>query len=528
MRRFVVAIATIISVGLVASACGFTVDEAAAEDASAPATATAAVNVMDPSVVHDIAVAFDEDAYDAMIDTYAATEDKEWIEATVMIDGVTYEQVGLRLKGNSSLRGLGDDRAGEASTVSADDPSGLPWLIRFDKYVEGQNHDGLYDVVIRSNNTETSLNEAVALDLLELAGLASQDAIAVAFSVNGSESTLRLAIEHPDDVWMDDNFADDGALYKAESTGDYSYRGDDPEAYDEVFDQEAGKDNEDLTPLIEFLDFINNTDDATFNAELADHLDIESFATYLAMQDLIDNFDDINGPGNNSYLYYDSETGIFTVVAWDHNLAFGVRNNDAFGPGGAAAAVPEWLLPAVPAEHLGAIPVVDNPMVPVSSLLPEDHLRVNCLRRDSRWADRADRASKQTSSSTGSWRTPNSRRSTTQRSSNSTRRSTKAALPPRCSQRGRRSWRRRILSPATQSPRSPVRWPRTSAAKGDRRRSMPVPPEVTRRCRARLAHGRRGCVPSHAPHRPNVRRWRDWFPDRCAGRRSLAVCRRRR
>ncbi|MGB5565935.1 MAG: CotH kinase family protein, partial [Acidimicrobiia bacterium] len=270
---------------------------------------------------------------DAMIDAYAATKDKEWIEATVMIDGVTYEQVGLRLKGNSSLRGLGDDRAGGASTVSADDPSGLPWLIRFDKYVEGQNHEGLYDVVIRSNNTETSLNEAVALDLLELAGLASQNAIAVAFSVNGSESKIRLAIEHPDDVWMDDNFADDGALYKAESTGDYSYRGDDPEAYDEVFDQEAGKDNEDLTPLIEFLDFINNADGATFNAELADHLDIESFATYLAMQELIDNFDDINGPGNNSYLYYGSETGIFTVVAWDHNLAFGVRNNDAFGPG---------------------------------------------------------------------------------------------------------------------------------------------------------------------------------------------------
>ncbi|MGB5185637.1 MAG: CotH kinase family protein, partial [Acidimicrobiia bacterium] len=337
LRRLVAAIATIISVGLVASACGFTADEAAAGDVAAPATATADVSVMDPSVVHDITVSFDEDAYDAMIDTYAAAGDKEWIEATVMIDGVTYEQVGLRLKGNSSLRGLGNDRAGEAGTLSADDPSGLPWLIRFDKYVEGQNHEGLYDVVIRSNNTETSLNEAVALDLLELAGLASQNAIAVAFSVNGSESTLRLAIEHPDDVWMDDNFADDGALYKAESTGDYSYRGDDPEAYDEVFDQEAGKDNEDLTPLIEFLDFINNTDDATFNAELADHLDIESFATYLAMQDLIDNFDDINGPGNNSYLYYDSDTEVFTVVAWDHNLAFGVRNNDAFGPGGAAA-----------------------------------------------------------------------------------------------------------------------------------------------------------------------------------------------
>ncbi|MGB9357685.1 MAG: CotH kinase family protein [Acidimicrobiia bacterium] len=334
LRRLVAAITMIISVGLVASSCAFATDEASAELAAPSATSTIDGGVLDSSVVHEIVVTFDEDAYDAMIETYSATGDKEWIEATATIDGVTLEQVGLRLKGNSSLRGLGTDSGAQGATVSADDPAGLPWLIRFDKYVDGQDYDGLYDLVVRSNNTETSLNEAVALDLLELAGLASQDAIAVSFSVNGSEPALRLVIEHPDDVWIEDNFEDDGALYKAESTGDYSYRGDDPDSYDEVFDQEAGKDNEDLTPLIEFLDFINNSNDATFNAELADHLDVESFATYLAIQDLIDNFDDINGPGNNSYLYYDSETEAFTVVAWDHNLAFGVQNNDGFRAGG--------------------------------------------------------------------------------------------------------------------------------------------------------------------------------------------------
>ena len=130
---------------------------------------------------------------------------------------------------------------------------------------------------------------------------------AVRFSVNGSEAVLRLVIENPDDLWMADNFDIGGALYKAESTGDYSYRGDDPDSYDEVFDQEAGKDNADLTPLIEFLDFINNSDDATFNAELSKRLDVDSFATYLAMEELMANFDDIDGPGNNSYLYYDTQ-----------------------------------------------------------------------------------------------------------------------------------------------------------------------------------------------------------------------------
>lgn len=98
--------------------------------------------------------------------------------------------------------------------------------------------------MIRANNSDTSLNEAVALDLLEEAGLASQEAVATSFSVNGSTAVLRLAIEHPDDD--------------------------------------------------------------RFTAELPERLDVEAFATYLAMMDLIGNSDDIDGPGNNAYLWWDA------------------------------------------------------------------------------------------------------------------------------------------------------------------------------------------------------------------------------
>jgi spore coat protein CotH len=289
----------------------------------------AGAELFDSSTIHEIMVSYGQADYDAMIDTYKTSGVKDWIDATVTIDGVTYQNVGMRLKGNSSIRGLreggsgGGPAGGPGGDSSADEPEGLPWLIRLDRNVEGQNHDGIVDLVVRSNTTETSLNEAVSLELLRQAGLASQRAIAVKFSVNGSDAVLRLATELPDDQWMAENLDSSGALYKAESTGDYSYRGDDPTSYEDVFDQEAGKDNADLTPLIEFLDFINRADDATFNAELPDRLDIESFATYLAMEQLIGNFDDIDGPGNNSYLYYEPGTGMFTVVPWDHNLAFG-------------------------------------------------------------------------------------------------------------------------------------------------------------------------------------------------------------
>ena len=247
--------------------------------------------------------------------------------------------LGLRSDpGTGALDGRGGD-------ISADEPEGLPWLVRLDKFVDGQNHDGVKELVVRSNISETALNEAVATELLELAELASQKAIAARFSVNDSEAVLRLVIEHPDDMWMAANFSAGGALYKAESTGDYSYRGSDPSSYDEVFDQEAGKKNADLTPLIDFLDFINNTDDTTFYSTLADRLDVESFATYLAMEEMLGNFDDIDGPGNNSYLYYDPATDRFTVVAWDHNLAFGGMGEMGGNAPGADRVAPDSVAP---------------------------------------------------------------------------------------------------------------------------------------------------------------------------------------
>ena len=42
-----------------------------------------------------------------MIETYQESGDKDWLEATVTIDGETYENVGMRLKGNSSIMALG-------------------------------------------------------------------------------------------------------------------------------------------------------------------------------------------------------------------------------------------------------------------------------------------------------------------------------------------------------------------------------------------------------------------------------------
>lgn len=327
MTRRRTAIAATVTVLALGGGTVFALSFDGAEGASTSGVSTAVsevadgTGIWDAGALHDISVEVEEEAMAAMIDSYQETGDKDWIEATVTIDGTTLERVGLRLKGNSSLHGVTDDA----------DPADLPWLLRLDEYVDGQALDGWTDFVVRSNSSETALNEAVALDLLAEAGLASEHAIATSFAVNGGDAQLRLVVQALDEAWEDENFTTDGLLYKSEAGGDWTYRGTDPDSYTDIFDQETGDD--DLTPLIEFLDFLNNSTDEELEAELASKLDVEAFARYLAFEDLVGNDDDIDGPGNNSYLRYDAETGGFTVVAWDHNLAFGGMGRMG-GPGG--------------------------------------------------------------------------------------------------------------------------------------------------------------------------------------------------
>lgn len=310
-----------------ATACTAPTDNSASSTGAAVTADQASVasspEVWDSNDIHEFTITYDQDDYDSLVAAYLESGDKEWISATVTIDGETYQDAGLKLKGNSSLRGM--------TEADAASPQDLPWIINLDKFVDGQDHHGAEEFVIRSNTSQTALNEAVALDLLDAAGLAAEEAIAATVTMNGSDESLRLVVENPNTDWMERELGN-GYLWKAESGGTWDYVGEDQADYVDSFDQEGGDDN--YAPLIDFLDFINNADDDTFASDLSTWLDVDAFATYLAFQTLINNFDDIDGPGNNAYLYWDIEDQQMTVVNWDLNLAFGASNGGPMGGDG--------------------------------------------------------------------------------------------------------------------------------------------------------------------------------------------------
>ncbi|MER5458074.1 CotH kinase family protein [Micromonospora sp. NPDC002389] len=328
------------------------------------------VDLFDETVAHSITLVFRDADYQRMLDTFYAEGEKDYIEADLVVDGTSVPSVGIRLKGNSTLRSLsrngetpqggpggaapdgagpmppgadrdgagpvpdGADRDGAGPgpngggmsriSLQAEEPENLPWLVRFDEYVDGRRYQGHREISLRvagMGGGSTVLNEAVTLDLLGDAGEVAQEYSYTSFTVNDRPTTARLVVEHPDE-----NFTakvdGSGVLYKSLATGSFTDQGDDPTAYADDFKQITMKGSQDLQPVIDLVRWVENASDTDFDEQLADRVDVESFARYVAWQNLLLNFDDMSGPGRNYYLWYDLTSKKFTVVGWDYNLTF--------------------------------------------------------------------------------------------------------------------------------------------------------------------------------------------------------------
>jgi spore coat protein CotH len=358
------------------------------------------VALFDESIVHTIQILISNEDYQQMITTYQETDEKDYFQADVIIDGVRMSNVGLRLKGNASLRAAlggtgGDGMAGrgqfnpedmpgfgQAGDLPQFDPENMPgfggdgampqfdpenmpdpgqrgaapggWarpegvqpqapaggmferggggmgdntqiplLIKFDEFISGQTYQGYARLAIRSSGISydaSMLQEPITNYVFRLAGLPATLTAYAGIQINEEAEQLFTISEVIDETFLESYFANpEGVLYKAELNATMSYQGEDPSAYANSFTQETRENEADMAPLIAFLRFLDESDDASFASQLPDYLDVESFATYLAVNNLLVNTDSMAGMGNNFYFYYDDISGRMTVLYWDGN-----------------------------------------------------------------------------------------------------------------------------------------------------------------------------------------------------------------
>lgn len=275
-----------------------------------------------------------------MLSTFREDGEKEYIRADITIDGTLIEDVGLRLKGNSTLQSLsnnsmGGGGGGGMTQLFEDNPEELPWLISFDEYEEGRAYQGMTEIALRpaASGSDVAINEALALELTAESGQITQDYTFTSVTVNGSESAARIVVDAPDTELA--NELGSGVLYKARAGGSLDYVGDDPTEYEDSFKQINAEGAYDLQPVMTLMKFLNESTDEEFAEELDDYVDTESFAKYLATQEILSNNDAMDGPGNNYYLWYDTTEKQFTVLSWDLNLALsGMGGGMGGGVGG--------------------------------------------------------------------------------------------------------------------------------------------------------------------------------------------------
>lgn len=242
----------------------------------------------------------------------------EYVPAELQIGDETFKDIGLRYKGSGTY--LMSQRQAKRS-----------FKIDFDRNDPEQTFHGYSKLSLNSGVMDTSkAREALAYALFRAAGVpAPRTAFAeVALTVPGKFDReclgLYAVVEQVDTQFLKTHFGDGkGLLLKPEGIRGLPHLGDDPAAYETVYNVKSKPGRGDGKRLVELTRLINKADEAEFREQIGDYLDVGAFVRFLAVNTLLASLDGFIGMGHNYYLYLSPETGKFAFIPWDLDLAFG-------------------------------------------------------------------------------------------------------------------------------------------------------------------------------------------------------------
>lgn len=262
-------------------------------------------NLYGLSVIPKFRIELDEAAIASL-----AAEPKEYTRGTFSDGNVSIENVGVRLKGNDTLRTL-DEK-----------PS---FKLKFNKFVSGQRYLGFEGLTLNNMAADPSmLREWLGYEVFRRFGAPAPRTGYATVEVNGEPYGLYLNIEPYNDDFLERNFDDpSGNLYE----GDH---GDDVQRDVQNWDQDEGSDTsrEDLQRLREAM---SGEVDSYFYGESAPIATDEFFA-FIAAEAFVGHFDGYQSP-HNFFLYNEPASGLWFFLPWNLDQAFYRATSAFFGAG---------------------------------------------------------------------------------------------------------------------------------------------------------------------------------------------------
>lgn len=270
-----------------------------------------------------------------------------WVPVTVKFDGLTWWKVGMRYKGNSSLRSAWQ------SCIQK-----LSFRLDFDQFeglypeLQDQRFYGFKKMTFSNGFKDASLmRDKLAAEVFRRAGIpAARGAFARVYVSVGDDAPLYYGlytmIEDPSNRMLDSQFGDDsGNLYKPESRNGVAatWAADVSAAeIEQDFDKKTNEgvaDWSDVFAAIVALHAGNRLTDApAWRAELEGHLDVDGFLGWFATNQAMVNWDSYGCMAQNYYLYADPSDptdrapgGRFVWFPWDLNEALLAENRCNLG-----------------------------------------------------------------------------------------------------------------------------------------------------------------------------------------------------
>ncbi|MCP4311284.1 MAG: T9SS type A sorting domain-containing protein [Bacteroidetes bacterium] len=269
-----------------------------------------AQDLYDPSEVSGLKIDFYDTNWDAILDGYMGQDSDERILADVTINGIVFDSVGVRYKGNSSYR-----------STQVKNPLNIKL-----NYVKDQDYQGYYTLKLSNGFKDPSfVREVLALEIARKYMPAARAGYANV-TINDSFIGLYTNVQSINDVFTEEHYlsenrpffegAGDGPSPAGCSYTSWEYMGIDstncyPYYYDSKSDPFYGT-------LINFLDVFNNQPN-----DMESVYNVDRHLWAMAYDIALVNLDAPISMPHNFYLYYD-ETERFNYIKWDLNECFGV------------------------------------------------------------------------------------------------------------------------------------------------------------------------------------------------------------
>lgn len=258
---------------------------------------------------------------DGVIET--SSENPIWAPASVFHDGLEWYKVGVRFKGNSSLR-----------TAWSAGIHKLPLKLDFDEYedsypqIENQRFHGFKQLSLSSGFMDASLmREAVAAEIFRAAGLVAPRTAFCRVTIDHGDGPIYFGlytlVEVVDDTLIESAYDDDGGnIYKPEGPSASLAATGLQLAEFEKKSNESEADWSDILALHAALhDDDRLADPTAWRAGLDASLNTNRFLHWLAVNTVIQNWDTYGKMPHNYYLYNDPATGRLDWIPWDNNEA---------------------------------------------------------------------------------------------------------------------------------------------------------------------------------------------------------------